>query len=50
MIVSPCNQTCTLDRRDICIGCKRTRDEIMRWTTMNDAERRTIMRDLRHRS
>jgi len=43
---TPCIRHCTLDRRDVCIGCRRTLDEIMRWTSMTDAERREIMERL----
>jgi predicted Fe-S protein YdhL (DUF1289 family) len=43
VIETPCVRLCTLDQRDICVGCKRTRNEIMRWRAMSDAERRQIM-------
>ena len=43
---TPCIRNCTLDDRDVCVGCKRTLDEIMRWTAMSDAERRTVMAEL----
>ncbi|HTR42535.1 MAG TPA: DUF1289 domain-containing protein [Pseudomonadales bacterium] len=36
---SPCIQVCKLDDCDMCTGCHRTRDEIARWTQMNDAEK-----------
>jgi predicted Fe-S protein YdhL (DUF1289 family) len=39
---SPCTQVCELDDYDICTGCHRTRDEIARWTQMNDAERSRV--------
>ena len=31
---SPCNQVCTLDRDDVCLGCGRTIDEIAAWGTL----------------
>jgi predicted Fe-S protein YdhL (DUF1289 family) len=43
VIETPCVRLCTLDQRDTCVGCKRTRTEIMRWRAMSDAERRRIM-------
>lgn len=36
---SPCVQICTVEG-DICIGCGRTLDEIGRWGSMSDDERR----------
>lgn len=41
---SPCVSICALDERDICIGCQRTGDEILRWTTMTNDERREVLR------
>lgn len=41
---SPCVQICALDERDICIGCQRTGDEILRWTQMTNDERREVLR------
>lgn len=41
---SPCVQICALDERDICIGCLRTGDEILRWTQMSNEERREVLR------
>ena len=41
---SPCTKICTLDaRRERCIGCARTLDEIARWAAMSDAERQAMM-------
>ena len=42
-IPSPCRRMCTLDENSQCIGCDRTLDEIMRWTTMTPAEREAVM-------
>ena len=46
MIESPCVKICKL-KDDVCIGCGRTKDEIMRWTRMTDAEREEVMQKLR---
>jgi hypothetical protein len=35
--------------RDLCLGCKRTLDEIARWATMSDAERERILKELGNR-
>ncbi|SFM44423.1 DUF1289 domain-containing protein [Marinobacter zhejiangensis] len=40
---SPCVSVCALDADDICIGCHRSGDEILRWTQMNDHERREVL-------
>lgn len=42
-ISSPCIGVCTLDPRNLCSGCLRTREEIARWTSMTESERRFIM-------
>jgi uncharacterized protein len=50
MIESPCIKLCTLDASsDFCMGCGRTLDEIARWSSFSDAERRAIMRGLPER-
>lgn len=41
---SPCVQVCALDENDMCIGCQRTGDEILRWTQMTNDERREVLR------
>ncbi|KPQ27605.1 MAG: putative Fe-S protein [Marinobacter excellens HL-55] len=40
---SPCVSVCALDENDICIGCQRSGDEIFRWTTMTNDERREVL-------
>ncbi|WNO53199.1 DUF1289 domain-containing protein [Stakelama saccharophila] len=41
---SPCVWVCTLDTETgWCLGCGRTGDEIARWTSVSDAERRAIL-------
>ncbi len=36
--------------RNLCLGCKRTLDEIARWGAMGDQEREQILADLPRRS
>lgn len=36
---SPCIKVCHLDVHDVCTGCRRTLDEIVRWSTMSQPER-----------
>ncbi|WP_417519222.1 DUF1289 domain-containing protein [Marinobacter sp.] len=40
---SPCVSICALDERDVCIGCQRTSDEILRWTSMSNCERKAVL-------
>jgi predicted Fe-S protein YdhL (DUF1289 family) len=53
-IESPCIDVCTIDPvTGVCAGCARTLDEIARWSTLSEAERARIMRELparRHRT
>ena len=44
---SPCIKVCQMDpARGLCIGCRRTLDEIARWAAMTDAERDSIVAEL----
>jgi len=44
---TPCINICTLDRASgLCLGCGRTVEEIARWSTMGEAERKRIMTEL----
>ena len=48
---TPCVKICQMDpRRGLCLGCKRTLDEIARWGGMSDQERERIMAELPKRS
>jgi len=42
-IASPCVSICALDETDICIGCQRNVDEIIRWSRLNNSERREVL-------
>jgi len=43
MIESPCIKICTLDDDHICLGCRRTIDEISAWPKLNDEEKLKIL-------
>lgn len=44
MIESPCIRVCIMDAASgLCIGCGRTLNEIGRWGSMSDPERRLIV-------
>lgn len=46
---SPCTEICTLDDDNICLGCHRTLDEIVRWASMSAAEQRSVIAALADR-
>ena len=47
---TPCINICMLDRASgLCVGCGRTVEEIARWSTMGEAERKRIMTELASR-
>ncbi len=46
-MVTPCINICKLDAHtNRCIGCHRTVDQLINWTTYTDEERSEIMRQL----
>lgn len=44
LVRSPCVAVCALDENDVCIGCHRTGDEILRWTSMTNDEKRQVLK------
>ncbi|MCJ0974905.1 DUF1289 domain-containing protein [Pseudomonas sp. PS1] len=42
-LASPCVSICALDEDDICTGCQRTVEEIRRWRSMDNDERRQVL-------
>lgn len=42
MVKSPCIFVCTLEN-DVCIGCKRTKDEISKWSKYSDEEKQKVI-------
>ena len=45
-VPSPCVDICQLDARGLCIGCRRTIEEITEWSRASEARRREILRDV----
>ncbi|HET8553787.1 MAG TPA: DUF1289 domain-containing protein [Rhodanobacteraceae bacterium] len=45
-LLTPCVGICRLDAAGLCLGCRRTMDEIARWSRMSDSERLRLMRDV----
>ena len=41
-VPSPCVSVCALGAGDICIACHRSGNEISRWGSMNNTEKRAV--------
>jgi uncharacterized protein len=48
-VPSPCVDICKLDARGLCIGCRRTIEEITEWSRASEARRREILRKVADR-
>jgi predicted Fe-S protein YdhL (DUF1289 family) len=46
---SPCIDVCRLDDQGLCVGCRRSLDEIAEWSRASEARRREILRQLPQR-
>ncbi|ARJ68766.1 DUF1289 domain-containing protein [Paracoccus contaminans] len=43
-VASPCRNICQLDAaRRLCLGCRRTIEEIGLWSRMSDAQRQAVL-------
>ena len=42
-VPSPCISVCELDEQQVCRGCLRSVEEIMRWSRADDNEKRSIL-------
>ena len=38
MVESPCTRHCSINEKQICVGCGRTRGEITQWRNMTEEE------------
>jgi uncharacterized protein len=45
-VPSPCIDVCRLDAQGLCVGCRRTIDEIVEWPRASEARRREILGEL----
>lgn len=48
-VQSPCVRNCCLNENDVCLGCFRHLDEIIRWTEAEDVERCLILENAKDR-
>jgi predicted Fe-S protein YdhL (DUF1289 family) len=49
-VPSPCVDICRLDAQGLCVGCRRTIDEITEWPRASEARRREILLGLERRT
>jgi uncharacterized protein len=49
-VASPCVDICRLDAQGLCVGCRRTIDEITEWSRASEARRREILRNVAERT
>jgi len=40
---SPCVQVCELDSDFVCIGCRRTIDEVLKWPEYTDEQKKKVL-------
>jgi uncharacterized protein len=48
-VPSPCIDVCRLDAEGLCVGCRRTLNEIAEWSSAGEARQREILRDVARR-
>lgn len=49
LVVSPCVAVCLLNGDDICTGCYRSGEEIREWTSLDNTERRSVLKKAHER-
>jgi predicted Fe-S protein YdhL (DUF1289 family) len=49
-VPSPCINVCQLDAQGLCVGCRRTIDEIAEWPRASETRRREILSELKGRT
>ena len=49
-VASPCVDICRLDAQGLCVGCRRTIEEITEWSRASEARRREILRNVSERA
>lgn len=49
MIQSPCIKVCKYDTDFLCIGCRRSRQEISAWSTASDEQKKKILKNIEDR-
>lgn len=49
MIKSPCIRVCKYDDDFVCLGCKRTKEEISIWLNATDEQKEQILKNIEER-
>jgi predicted Fe-S protein YdhL (DUF1289 family) len=49
-LASPCVRNCCLDEDNVCMGCGRSLDEIVAWSTASPADKAAILERSRERA
>ena len=49
-IPSPCMKICFRDSQDVCFGCRRTGEEIGKWSKYSNDEKKAILEKTVHRT
>jgi predicted Fe-S protein YdhL (DUF1289 family) len=49
-LASPCVRNCCLDEDNVCMGCGRSLQEIVAWSTATDTDKAAILERSRERS
>ncbi|MGF1740243.1 DUF1289 domain-containing protein [Vibrio profundum] len=48
-VVSPCIRQCCLNEHDVCLGCFRTLDEILKWSESSNDKRKDVLKSCARR-
>lgn len=43
LVPNPCKSICKLNKDNVCIGCKRTKEEIASWPKLTNEQRKVIV-------
>ncbi len=44
-VKSPCMRVCQYDSKDVCFGCRRTKEEIANWSNYTNEEKEEIIKN-----
>jgi predicted Fe-S protein YdhL (DUF1289 family) len=44
LIPNPCKSICRLNEQGICVGCRRTREEIASWSKLTNEQKQVIVK------
>ena len=44
-VMSPCISVCQYDSKDVCFGCRRTKDEIGKWSFYTNEEKAQVIKN-----